>query len=72
VRLANNEIGVVWKRNPEASNAPVVAVLIKGGMNMEPVRRESGHDSYRIAGVVSREGCRLSLNFEQLWGQRNP
>lgn len=70
VRLANGELGVVWKRNLENSSAPVVAVLVsaKGLKHMEPVRRELGsHDQFKIVGVMPRENSMMAINFEQLW-----
>lgn len=70
VKLANGETGVVWTRNPESANLPVVAVLIsaKGLRHMDPVRRDTAADAnFKVVAVLPRDSTLLNVNFEALW-----
>ncbi|WP_345531534.1 HD-GYP domain-containing protein [Viridibacterium curvum] len=73
VKLANGEVGVVWKRGQQA-NTPVVATLInaKGLAQMEPTRRDtSAAPEFKIVTLLPRESTMLNINFEQIWRPRN-
>jgi len=72
VKLANGEVGVVWKRGEQAST-PVVATLInaKGLPQMEPVRRDTSiSPQFKIVAVMARDSAMVSINFEQIWSTR--
>ena len=66
VKLANGEVGVVCKRGAQA-NTPVVATLVnaKGMQQMDPVRRDTGADLFKIVSIMPP--TMLTVNFEQIW-----
>lgn len=72
VKLANGEIGVVFKRGQQ-TNFPVVATLInaKGLHQMDPVRRDTSNPQFKIVGVIPRESAMVQPNFEHIWCGRN-
>jgi HD-GYP domain-containing protein (c-di-GMP phosphodiesterase class II) len=69
VKLANGEVGVVYKRGAQA-NTPIVATLInaKGLQQMDPVKRDTAVDTFKIVSVMPP--LMLQVNFEQIWRPR--
>jgi HD-GYP domain-containing protein (c-di-GMP phosphodiesterase class II) len=69
VKLANGEVGVVYKRGAQA-NTPVVATLInaKGLQQMDPVRRDTAIDTFKIVTIMPP--TMIAVNFESIWRPR--
>jgi HD-GYP domain-containing protein (c-di-GMP phosphodiesterase class II) len=73
LRLANGEVGVVYKRGPNPKT-PIVATLLNAtGMPvLKPVIRTTGSEpAYAIAGVMAHDSSMVGLNFEQIWGSKD-
>lgn len=68
VKLANGEIGTVFKRGATAKT-PVVMSLInaKGLPCVEPIRRGTEDAQYQVVGVIAQDKALVGLNFERLW-----
>jgi HD-GYP domain-containing protein (c-di-GMP phosphodiesterase class II) len=71
VKLANGEVGVVFKRGAQA-NTPVVATLIntKGLAQMDPVKRDTSQDAFKVVTIMP-PSTMLNVNFEQIWKPRS-
>lgn len=69
VKLANGEVGVVYKRGPQA-NTPVVATLInaKGLAQMDAVKRDTSMDSFKVVTIMPP--TMINVNFENIWRPR--
>lgn len=68
VKLANGEIGTVFKRGANAK-APIVMSLInaKGLPCADPIRRQSEEPAFQIVSVIPPDRALVGLNFERLW-----
>lgn len=68
VRLANGEIGVVFRRGGVA-NAPVVASVTtsSGSPLMQPVRRETERKEFAVAGTLLADKVPLGYDLAKLW-----
>ncbi|MFT3736976.1 MAG: HD domain-containing phosphohydrolase [Rhodocyclaceae bacterium] len=73
VKLANGEVGVVWRRGAQSAT-PLVAALInaKGLAQMNPVKRDTAAaPEFKVVATLPRESTMLNINFDQLWRPRN-
>jgi HD-GYP domain-containing protein (c-di-GMP phosphodiesterase class II) len=68
VKLLNGETAIVLKRS-SAANAPHVLSLLngKGEALIEPVRRDTSRDNYKIAGDVQRDAVTIKLDPAKIW-----
>ncbi len=68
VKLANGEIAIVHKRSASI-NAPQVLSLIndKGDPLIEPIRRDTSREMYKIAKDVLRETILININPAKIW-----
>jgi HD-GYP domain-containing protein (c-di-GMP phosphodiesterase class II) len=68
VRLANGEIGVVFRRGPSAKTPAVMSLINAKGMPfLEPVQRATEEPAYAIAAALPLDKSLVGLNFEQIW-----
>ena len=69
VKLANGEMGVVFKRSNSA-HTPVVLSLTnsKGTPELKPMRRDTSREEYTIKSVIPRDQVNLRINPASVWG----
>lgn len=68
VRLANNEVAVVFRLGQNARAPVVAAVTAKSGTPlMEPVRRETASKEFAINGALTAEKINLGYDLAKLW-----
>lgn len=68
VKLANGEVGVVF-RHGETPTTPIAAsVTTASGMpTMQPVRRDTGREAYAISGTIVPEKVSVGYDLGKLW-----
>jgi HD-GYP domain-containing protein (c-di-GMP phosphodiesterase class II) len=68
VKLANGEVGVVF-RNGESPGTPIVAAVasVSGMPTMQPVRRETHHETFAISGAVAPDKVTVGYDLGKLW-----
>lgn len=69
VRLANGEVAVVWKRQPNAV-CPIVYTFVRadGMPTLTPARRDTAQPEYAVEGMVPFSGYRGSIAvIRSLW-----
>ncbi|HEY1092649.1 MAG TPA: hypothetical protein VGE47_16245 [Burkholderiaceae bacterium] len=67
VRLVNGEVGIVFKRGPNANEPLVAALMGKSGNPLaDPVPRDTRLASQAVAGSLAPHELKLNINLEKL------
>lgn len=70
VKLNNSETAIVYKRT-SSIKAPLVISLVNplGIPLVEPIRRDTSNDRYKISSEVPRDLIRFKINPERIWAE---
>jgi HD-GYP domain-containing protein (c-di-GMP phosphodiesterase class II) len=68
VKLANGEIGIVFKRSSNA-HTPLVLSLTnsRGTPEQKPIRRDTSRQEFKILSVIPRDSIGLRINPASVW-----
>ncbi|MGE5384313.1 MAG: HD-GYP domain-containing protein [Betaproteobacteria bacterium] len=68
VKLANGEVGVVFRHGETPTTPIAAAVTTASGMpTMQPVRRDTGREAFAIAGTIVPEKVSIGYDLGKLW-----
>ncbi|MFA7281872.1 MAG: HD domain-containing phosphohydrolase [Sterolibacterium sp.] len=68
VKLANGEVGIVFKRSSNA-HTPLVLSLTnsRGTPEQKPIRRDTARQEFKIQSVIPRDSINLRINPASVW-----
>jgi len=69
VKLANGEIGIVYKRSANA-HTPLVLSLTntQGTPEAKPIRRDTSREEFKVISIVPRENVKIRIDPVGIWG----
>ena len=68
VKLASNEVGVVFKRGATAKTPSVIVLLTAKGRPLgEPEQRDTADAAYAIVSTLSLDKSLVAIDFEHIW-----